>query len=105
MPLIACPECDANVSTAAPACPSCGHPVGRRGRGGKITTTQQTAKKWKLCGLVGFLAFVTGFVLLVVGINSTGQPAPGPIVGGVFLIIGGLGLAIFGKLAAWWFHG
>lgn len=28
MPLIACPECARQVSTAATACPGCGHPVG-----------------------------------------------------------------------------
>lgn len=27
MALIACPECRSQVSSAAPACPSCGHPI------------------------------------------------------------------------------
>jgi hypothetical protein len=28
MPLTKCPECDKDISTAATACPHCGHPTG-----------------------------------------------------------------------------
>jgi membrane protein YdbS with pleckstrin-like domain len=34
MPLVTCPECRQQVSSAAPACPHCGHPMPAPGRAG-----------------------------------------------------------------------
>lgn len=38
MPLVSCIECDHQISTAARACPSCGHPVGRPPRPAVVWT-------------------------------------------------------------------
>lgn len=69
MSLIDCPECKSQISSLAPNCPKCGCPIASRGEaaaaGTQITTTQQTAKKFKRHMLIGGTICCLGIILMV----------------------------------------
>jgi DNA-directed RNA polymerase subunit RPC12/RpoP len=96
MALIACPECNAQVSDSALSCPKCGHPIAAEK--GKVTT-QQTAKRYKGFQLVGSIAFAVGLVWLFAA------PEPGSKAVGVIIAIVGMILYLYGRIAGWWQHG
>lgn len=70
MPLTTCPDCGAQVSTAAAACPKCGRPMS------SPTSQQPHGKRCRHCGsrnvgktrgLQGFGEVFTFFVLFALG--------------------------------------
>lgn len=86
MPLIACPECETQISNQAAACPKCGHPVTRPDSEPQPTTTTRS----------GASAEAFGFGIIVVGlflafaVNGT--------VGGI-LMAGGFVVFLSGRFS------
>lgn len=75
MPLLSCPDCGANVSSAAVACAHCGHPFSSARPGARLI-------RW------GTLLAILGAVMVAV--------QPGALAG--FLVLAGFGLFIVGRL-------
>ena len=90
MPLIKCPSCDKDVSSEAPACPHCGHPI-------RPTTIQKTSKKWKGLKLLSVLTVIIGIALA-----STGQEEDNIAW---LLIMGGIITFVIAFVGSWWHHG
>jgi len=87
--LIKCPECGKeNISNQAVACPKCGYPL-------KAATIEATGKRYKGRQVMGALAIVVGFILIVTDHFAIG----------VVLLILGLFDIIMGYVGAWWHHG
>src|SRR4051794_4508816 len=70
MPLVACPECRASVSSAAASCPRCGHPMAP----GLATPVAEPAAERELWqgrpsakALVGTIASAALFTAVVIG--------------------------------------
>jgi hypothetical protein len=85
MPLITCPDCQTQVSDAAPACPKCGRPM--------ADADAAPSKAY------GFLIF--GVVLIVLGggayyVGDTMVGSFSLCMGGVLMIIAGIVMAIVG---------
>lgn len=59
MPLIACPDCNRDISDAAPACPQCGRPMPQRVIAPKVVPLG--AVVFETCG--GVLGFFAGWVV------------------------------------------
>jgi uncharacterized membrane protein YvbJ len=101
MGLINCSECGTQVSSMAAACPKCGNPVANRAdaeaAGTQITTTQQTAKKFKAHMLIG-LAFCVGGVIMIL---TRTEYSP---LGSIAFVIG-LIWFIVARARAWWSNG
>jgi len=106
MALTTCPECGHQVSDTASSCPSCGAPLGAARReaqaaGTQITTTQDTAKRFKLQQLLSLGAIVLGFII---GISSMDNPeSSAPAIGGLF-ILGGFVWYVVTRVRIWWHH-
>jgi hypothetical protein len=100
MSLIRCPECKTEISSLAPNCPKCGCPVAKRrdieAAGTQITTTQQTAKKFKGHMLIGGAICCLGVVLMV---SNDYSPA-----GAGFFLVGIVWYAV-ARARAWWNNG
>ena len=108
MSLLNCPDCNHEVSDAAPACPNCGRPMGPESDavGTQLTTTQETAKKFKLQGILSVLTFAVGSTWLYVVFNR--PPTEGPnsdTVIPVVLIFVSMIWYIVNRIRAWWHHG
>jgi len=102
MTLIRCPDCGAQVSSEAKACPKCARPVVSTS-GKAVQTIEVTGKHWKWLQLVGTVLMLGGFF------TFCALPAHGP-GGGVLLgtlVVAFLGavLLLWGRLGAWWYHG
>lgn len=91
MPLVTCPDCEKQVSDAAPACPHCGRPM-------RATTIEQTGKGYKVVELLAGAGFIVGCLF---AFFSDGAPQ----TGGVFLLVGALFIFICARVGAWWAHG
>jgi len=103
MPLIPCPACEHQISDMAPACLKCGHPMARAtastsapfAEPGRVITTQQTSKVFKLIQLAGVLMICAGAVA-----------CSGGKIGATAELFGfGLLLWVGGRLGAWWNNG
>lgn len=107
MPLIACPECNRQVSDRAPQCPSCGTPIGAGGPSAvKVSVAQQTSKWWKLLQLAGACVAIAGGIVMATQFAGGGHhPDQDRVVLGIYLLSGGLAGFMFARLVAWWFHG
>ena len=69
------------------------------------TTIQATSKRWKMWQLLGWLGFVAGLVLLVVGLFNDNMDVA-DLAPTAFLMIGvGAVAVIVGTFFAWWHHG
>lgn len=90
MALIACPDCQTQVSDQAPSCPKCSRPM-------KATTIEATGKKWKTFQLVGGMLVLGGCVATMSGEDAA-------LFGVVFFIVG-IGALVTGSLGGWWQHG
>jgi hypothetical protein len=90
MALIRCPDCNAQISDAAPTCPHCGRPMAAA-----PMLVEQTGKSFKA-------GIVIGIIVAVIGFFSAG------VVGGAFgLTVLVIGVLIFvgSLIGAWWNHG
>lgn len=101
MALIECSECGNSVSSLSASCPKCGNPIAARAdtlaAGTQITTTQQTAKKFKRHMLIGGAICCVGVVLAVSKSDYS------PLGGAVFLA--GLVWYLAARIRAWWNNG
>jgi hypothetical protein len=99
MSLIFCPECKARISSLAPNCPSCGCPIATRreamSAGTQITTTQQTAKRFKSGMMIGAVFVAAGFAM-----SFNDYPEAGPALIGFGLLI-----YLVSRFKAWWNNG
>jgi hypothetical protein len=96
MPLIQCPDCGTSISDRAVACVKCGAPVENPASTPRprVTTTQQTAKRYKGAQLIG-----GGLLCLGIVLGLANQPIFGSTVGAL-----GLAVYLFARIAAWWNH-
>ena len=99
MALTKCPDCGRDVSTIAKACPNCGRPM-NIDKDGSVVTIQKTSKKIKAQGCIGGLITLVGFMLLSVGPDVS----PGATVGGLLMLIVGIIMLIWARIARWWNH-
>ncbi|QDD65564.1 hypothetical protein EJD96_16065 [Herbaspirillum seropedicae] len=90
--LLDCPACTHLVSSMAPACPQCGHPMNSGSR--SVTTIQGTSKSIKA---VKLLALVIIFGGLYKGVTEAESSY-------FALALSGLALYIIAVFAKWWFH-
>lgn len=98
MALITCHECNAQVSSEAAACPKCGAPIksdAANVAAGRVVTTQQTSKVFKVGQLLAAL-------LMVIGVVSCSQ---GERVASASWWIAGVVLWVAARLGAWWRNG
>ncbi len=95
MALIRCPECSAQVSDKAPACPACGAPLRAAADAPGVVTTQGTARRLKAWQLGGTLIVALGVVLIVAEQHLAGAG------------VAAAGLVVYGvaRARAWWRHG
>lgn len=92
-----CPACDRQVSSAAAACPHCGHPIGRptdSERSERTVTTQETGKIAKINQAMGVLVILVGAGL------ATVEGPVGALVMGI-----GLVWLIGARIYGWWHYG
>lgn len=105
MALIKCPDCEKEVSSSAPSCPSCGAPISTdkesKGSGVKhLVTTQGTSKSLKLQGAIAILLMIIGASMIYVQVQSDVTPSPtGPILFAV-----GFVWYIINRVRKWWHH-
>lgn len=88
--LIPCPACGANVSSQAPACPKCAHPM--------LSERAIRVEKpsWVVpLKILGALAMLVGFVMGGVGAISSGGGSS--IVLGGALFVGGMIVFVIGR--------
>jgi hypothetical protein len=102
MALIACAECQQQISDKAPACPHCGAPreiavAGELPATPPVTVTEQTGKSWKGVQLAGLALIMFGFVGCVA---NQGNMFPG-----IAACIAGIVVYVIGKTGGWWQHG
>ncbi len=100
--LIACPDCGKRISARAASCPSCGCPVAGApaAAGARVQTVEATGKKWKALQVLGTIAFMAGGALSL----AAGQDK-GALATGLVMLVGGITVTTFARLAAWWHHG
>ena len=101
MSLISCPECAKEISSNAPTCPNCGVLIAKESVATKsnLVTTQATAKKFKLHGLIAFALIVVGMIMVFTGMENDSGPGTGAL-----LIVIGLGWFIVNRIRIWWHH-
>lgn len=98
MPLINCPDCNREVSTAAVSCPSCGSPINVV----EPLVIEQTSKVYKQKMILGQFFIIFGILGVFV---FPFFMSPIVIILGFFSLVIGLVLFLYGKLAAYWNHG
>jgi hypothetical protein len=107
MALINCPDCDREVSSAAPSCPGCGAPIAgaaeSRATGANITTVQETSKRLKLQMLMSVL-LICGGVVWVIAASQSLQPTIVTSVGPTLMIVTGLCWYAISRFRIWWHH-
>jgi len=70
MPLVTCPDCGAKVSSRAPACPTCGCPLGGAGPFGGTDQGMTTRPDWLHDPNVGCIAAAIAIIALVVSMRG-----------------------------------
>ena len=108
MALISCPECEKQVSTQAPSCPSCGVPIASReetrAAGAPLTTIQGTSKRLKMHSLISGLMFGVGSLGSYFALQDF-DPAAGDSLGiWSLLVVIGLAWFIVTRIRIWWHH-
>lgn len=112
MALINCPDCNHQVSDAAPACPSCGRPIAgaaeAQAAGAPLQTVQETSKRLKAHTLLGWLLILAGG-LMAWGATKAMETAEGGNLGvvvalGLYAMLGGLVWLIVTRIRIWWHH-
>lgn len=108
MALVACPECQNQISTMAVSCPKCGAPISAIAKGDtaalgqSVTTTEQTSKALKLRMAIAVVVMVVS----IVGALAVSNDRENPGLGAVF-ILAFLGSAIYYfyiRFKVWWHH-
>lgn len=64
MALISCPECNAEISNQANACPKCAYPIKNSSAKVKVTEVQFTKKKLKIHRTIALTMFYLGLFSL-----------------------------------------
>lgn len=95
MALIACTECNSQVSDKAAACPKCGAPTAGKK---DVVTTQQTSKVFKIFQIIGVLLILYGVVSCVGTQAGDRSGAIGAVLIGFIIFIGA-------RIGAWWRNG
>lgn len=100
MSLINCSECGNQVSSLAANCPKCGNPIAARAEtiaaGTQVTTTQQTAKKFKQNMLIGGAICCLGIILIM---------SEDLKIHGVVTFLVGIIWYLTARARAWWNNG
>ena len=103
MPLIACPDCSAQVSDRAPSCLRCGAPIATAAEvastGAHLVTTQETSKRLKLHLLISGFIFGVGAIWTFSQDSSLGYSGTP-----VLIMLGGLAWQIHARFRIWWHH-
>lgn len=68
-----------------------------------VQTIEATAKLWKAVQAIGVLDILVGVVMLIIGIQTQGNPRL-TAIGGLLFVLGFIGYSV-GRVCAWWFHG
>ena len=110
--LVNCPDCGRQISRLAPNCPGCGRPMNQMGTAQVQPTTliEQTSKRFKKQQVIGFVIWLPGAMLVVIGLGGLGRSWPILLsililcFGGLASVIG-LGVAIRAGVLSWWHHG
>jgi len=107
MALVACQECNREVSDRASACPHCGNPMAARAQPattgplavetapGKAVTTEATGKTYKAMQF-------GGVVMILIGVVACSAQSPGASAS---LWLVGVCLYVGGRVGGWWNHG
>lgn len=77
--LIECPECKAQISDAAEACPKCGHPVGRGQDGLSLSKLDAKGPIGGLVALAGVIAVVVVVILATQSSNNSSPSTPAQV--------------------------
>lgn len=101
MPLIQCPDCSAQISRKAPACPNCGNPMSAENISTKsnLVTVQKTSKTLKIHSLLSGLCLLLGVVMTMVTLKSDSPSGLAPLLmfgGGIWFIVT--------RVRIWWHH-
>ena len=112
MALIACYECNNQVSDTAASCPKCGAPVSRaakvqRAIGTPVETIQATSKKLKAHIVFSAIISWIGIIWLIIGISinrelSDAEDASLTIP--ILLTLIGFSWYIVTRIRIWWHH-
>jgi len=75
-----------------------------------VQLIEKTAKRWKGLIAIGYGIVAVGFILIVAAILLIARDVGGGVPQILFVVglvgfIGGTGVAIFGRVRAWWEHG
>jgi len=112
MALIKCPECGAQVSSAADSCPKCAYPISGGGstqaHGGKIQTVEQTSKRYKLQELLSSLLIIGSSIVAMITFSLEDPLSNQVATIGILSILGflvGIIWFIFVRFLIWWHHG
>lgn len=62
MPLVTCPDCNAEISDAAPSCPKCGRPMSKEQLQQSVPPPKKKGRLWKTIGIGFALLMVVGAV-------------------------------------------
>ncbi len=107
MALIKCPECGADVSDKAAACPKCAHPIvessTKQAQTAKVQTIKKTAKKYKVQMLIGVFLIILGFLLIISSVSGQQLNVVTGILG-VLATVGGVVWLITAEFSSWWHH-
>jgi len=99
MAITKCRECGRRISTNAATCPGCGAVVRAR-------TVAGTSQRIKRQMLIGWLCCGIGAITWLGGCQMpAGQAASVVATLGGVLSLGGFGIVVCARQAAWWHHG
>lgn len=105
MALINCDECNQEISDKAASCPKCGIPIASAqetiAAGTRITTIQETSKKFKIQTIISVSFIIVGAVWLIGESSGSSSEATG--VPGL-LTFAGLVWYIINRFRIWWHH-
>ncbi len=108
MALIKCPECGADVSDKAAACPKCAHPIVESSTPEQVQivkaqTIKKTAKKHKVQILIGVFLMILGFFLIISSVSGQQFNVLTGILGAL-ATIGGVIRLVIAEFSSWWHH-
>ena len=109
--MLSCPACGGSVSSAAEACPHCGHPMraAQPSRGMRRKRVQPIAapgKMWKAYSLLATLIAAAAVIVLVVAVavERPDEEKTRLIVWGALAMVLALFIGLYAKIGRWWYH-